>query len=116
MNALRAVVQPALAVLGASEAGMQQRGPMSPIDLGITAHGRNGGRIFYVEHQARSGMKVMRTDLYLRELAQRCRYWSRYTFDLTAAREFRELAQELETKAREAQRSELPDQAPRRKE
>jgi hypothetical protein len=61
-------------------------------------------------------MKVMRTDLYLRELAQRCRYWSRYTFDLTAAREFRELAQELETKAREAQRSELPDQAPRRKE
>ena len=62
------------------------------------------------------GMKVMRTDLYLRELAQRCRYWSRYTFDLTAAREFRELAQELETKAREAQRSELPDQAPRRKE
>ena len=68
----------------------------------------------------------MRTDTYLRELAQRCRYWSRYTFDLTAAREFRELAQdletkaELETKAKEAQRSpveaDLPDQAPRRRE
>jgi hypothetical protein len=61
----------------------------------------------------------MRTDTYLRELAQRCRYWSRYTFDLTAAREFRELAQELESKAREAQRSrdcDLPDQAPRRQE
>ena len=50
-------------------------------------------------------MKAMRTETYLRELAQRCRYWSRYTFDLTAAREFRELAQELETKAREAQRT-----------
>jgi hypothetical protein len=62
----------------------------------------------------------MRTDLYFRELAQRCRYWSRYTFDLTAAREFRELAQELETKAKEAQQSargcDLPDQAARRKE
>jgi hypothetical protein len=89
---------------------------MSPSISVLRPHGRNGGRIFYVEYQARPGMKVMRTDLYLRELAQRCRYWSRYTFDLTAAREFRELAQELETKAREAQRSELPDQAPRRKE
>jgi hypothetical protein len=63
---------------------------------------------------------MMRTDLYLRELAQRCRYWSRYTFDLTAAREFRELAQELETKAKEAQPSareyDLPEHAPRRKE
>jgi hypothetical protein len=62
---------------------------------------------------------MMRTDTYLRELAQRCRYWSRSTFDLTAAREFRELAQELETKAKEAQPlarvSDLPDQAPRRK-
>jgi hypothetical protein len=70
----------------------------------------------------------MRTDLYFRELAQRCRYWSRYTFDLTAAREFRELAQELETKAKEAQQSPVdagdgfarecdpPDPAQRRKE
>jgi hypothetical protein len=92
--------------------------------------GRNGGRIVYVDHQIGPGIgnDVMRTDTYLRELAQRCRYWSRYTFDLTAAREFRELAQELETKAKEAQRSpveaedrsargsDLPDQAPRRRE
>jgi len=57
----------------------------------------------------------MRADVYLSDLAERCRYWSRYTFDLTAAREFRELAQELEAKAKEARRNpaeyDVPDQA-----
>jgi hypothetical protein len=61
---------------------------------------------------------MMRADLYLGDLAQRCRYWSRYTFDLTAAREFRELAQELEAKAKEARlcptEYDVPDNAPKR--
>jgi hypothetical protein len=57
----------------------------------------------------------MRVDVYFRDLAQRCRYWSRYTVDLTAAREFRRLAQELETKAKEVARcsvSDVPDKRP----
>jgi hypothetical protein len=37
----------------------------------------------------------MTTAAYLRELAQRCRYWSRNCFDLSAAREFRTLADDL---------------------
>lgn len=58
----------------------------------------------------------MRADVYFRDLAQRCWYWSQYTVDLTAAREFRKLAQELETKAKEVARCsafDVPDRRPK---
>jgi hypothetical protein len=50
-----------------------------------------------------TGRDLMPTQMYLVDLARRCRFLSDHTLDLRMARELRSLGIELEQKAREAQ-------------